>query len=128
MLKRVTKVTSLLVAAASIVSIVPVMAADIKKFDAKEGTIYNAIVKGGGKAIIDGEINGEDEAIYYVAGGKYTKLDNASPGDEINDIVEDKYLKMNDGDYYIDLTNGEKTEKYIDQNIKDDRAEALRKK
>jgi len=128
MLKRVTKVTSLLVAAASIVSMVPAMAADIKKFDAKDGTIYNAMVKGGGKAVIDGELNGEDEAIYYFSGGKYTKLDNASPGDTINDIVSDKYLKMNDGDYYIDLTNGKKIEEDIDQNLKDDRASALRKK
>ena len=128
MLKRVSKVTSLLVVAASVVSMVPAIAADFKKFDAKEGTIYNAMVKGGGKAIIDGEINGEDEAIYYVAGGKYTKLDNASPGDTINDIVSDKYLKMNDGDYYIDLKTGEKIDDDIDQNLKDDRASALRKK
>ena len=42
MLKRITKVTSLLVIAASIVSMVPAMAADYKKVTAEEGTVYGA--------------------------------------------------------------------------------------
>ena len=65
MLKRMTKVTSLLVCAASIISMVPATAADVKKYDAQEGTVYNAKAKGAG-IYIDGEINGKDEAcIFY---------------------------------------------------------------
>lgn len=127
MLKRVTKVTSLLVIASSIVSMVPAMAADIKKLDANEGTIYGAKVKVG-KLFIDAELNGEDEAIYYIKDGKYTKLDKAEPGDEITELIDDRYLEMAQGDYYIDLTTGKRTDEDIAGNKADDVATTLKKK
>ena len=43
------KVTSLLVAAAAIVSIVPANAADYTKIDSQEGTVYNAVAYKDGK-------------------------------------------------------------------------------
>jgi hypothetical protein len=81
MIKRVTKVTSLLMVAASIVSMVPDIAADYENVETQEGSINSAVASGNGKFIVDGEINGEDDAFYYVSDGKYTKLDYAESGD-----------------------------------------------
>lgn len=115
MLKRATKVTSLLVIATSIVSMVPVIAVDIQNFDAQDGTIYSAVSKGGGIFIIDADINGEDEAIYCYKDGKYTKLDDAKPGDTISDLCENQYVEMEDSNnnyYYVDITTGKETDAY----------------
>ncbi|MDR3594391.1 N-acetylmuramoyl-L-alanine amidase family protein [Clostridium sp.] len=115
MLKRSTKVTSLLVVAASIVSMVPAIAADIQNFDAKDGYIYSAVSKGGGISIIDAELNGQDEAIYCYKDGKYTKLDDAKPGDTISDLCENQYVEMKDASnnyYYVDITTGKETDAY----------------
>lgn len=114
MIKRVTKVASLLAIVSSIASMVPAMAADIKAFDVQEGTIYNAVSKGGGIFIIDGEVNGEDEAFYCYKDGKYNKLDDAEIGDTINDVCEGKYLELtgNHGVYYVDIATGKETEEY----------------
>lgn len=129
MLKRITKVTSLLVIAASIVSMVPAMATEAKKIEAQEGTIYSALAyyTDAGLYFIDAELNGENEAVYSVKGGKYTKLENIEPGDKITDFVDDKYLEMDDGDYYVDINTGDK----LNDIVKDhryDQALTLRKK
>jgi len=114
MLKRFTKVTGLLVAATSIISMVPTTAAEIQNFEGKDGTIYDAVSKGGGVFILDADLNGEDEAIYSFKDGKYTKLDDAEPGDKINDLIEGKYLELigSSGVYYVDITSGKETEEY----------------
>lgn len=108
MLKRITRFTGLLVSIVSVVSIMPVYAADYQKLDAQDGTIYYAKVKGNG-IFIDGEINGQDEAVYWLSeDGKYTKL-NIDTGSTINDSLLSKYLEINTGssDYtYLDMTNG----------------------
>jgi hypothetical protein len=114
MLKRITKVTSLLVAA-SIISIVPAAAEDVKRYPIEDGKLYHARSELYG-TFIDAEINGEDEAVYYVHDGKYTKLDGATPGDTIDDLIDDKYLKMDNGDYYVDITTGERIDEDIDGN------------
>ena len=41
MFRRSTKITSLIVAAASIATMVPAMAADVKRAEDYDGTVYN---------------------------------------------------------------------------------------
>jgi len=130
MLKRTTKVTSLLIVAASIVSIIPAMAADVKKVAGEEGTVYGAKSNADGTFYIDAELNGADEAIYSYKDGKYTKVNGADAGDTIGDVVSydgKNYLQMNDGSYYVDLKTGETKDDDIIANIDDDAATALRK-
>ena len=112
MLKQSTKVTALMVVAASIISMVPAVAADVKKVESQDGTVYYGKAKGNGIFIIDGEINGKDEgSVYYVADGKYNELKNADSGADISgDIFQNKYVEFDGGDYYIDVTNGDKTD------------------
>jgi len=129
MLKRATKITSLLVTAASIVSMVPAMAADVKKVAAEEGTVYQMKVDGP-TTYLDAELNDKDEAVYTYKDGKYTKLDNAEPGDTFGDIYKydgKTYLEMADGDYYVNVANGEKTDEDIKGNVDDDAESAARK-
>jgi len=130
MLKRVTKVTSLLAVAASVISIVPAMAAtDVKKVEAQDGTVYIATAKGNGLFIIDGDINGKGEdAVYYVADGKYNELKNANSGDADGELFQNKYVEFDDGDYYIDPVTGNKIEEKLSENWHDDITTAVRKK
>ncbi|MBE6089705.1 MAG: N-acetylmuramoyl-L-alanine amidase family protein [Clostridium beijerinckii] len=126
MIKRMTKATSLLVAAAAIISIVPAHAADYKKIDSEEGTIYNAVAYKDGKFYIDGEVNDKDEAAYYLADGKYNNLSDIDSGADIN-VYGSKYLDVQDGDYFVDLDNGSVTDESIKETAEDDAASALRK-
>ncbi|AQR98186.1 N-acetylmuramoyl-L-alanine amidase family protein [Clostridium saccharoperbutylacetonicum] len=130
MLKRITKVTSLLVVAASIVSMVPAMAVDVKKISADEAIVYQGISIGDGTFYLDAELNDKDEAIYLYANGKFAKVDGAEAGDKINGLVtynDKKYLEMDDGDYYVDLKTGEITHEDILGDIDDDAELAVRK-
>lgn len=127
MLKRMTQTTSLLIAAAAIVSIVPAHAADYKKIDSKEGTIYNAVAYKDGKFYIDGGINDKDDAAYYLANGKYNTLSNFDSGSSV-EAYGSKYINVEDGDYFVDLDNGTVTDDSIKEDAQDDTASALRKK
>jgi hypothetical protein len=127
MLKRITKTTGLLLCAASVISIMPAKAADVKKIEAQDGTVYNAIAKGTG-IYIDGEINDKDEAQYWIsADGKYNGIDGLDAGDAAQDLLLNKYLEI-DEDTMVDIT----TNKVIDDNtradLQDDVATTLRKK
>ncbi|NRT78933.1 N-acetylmuramoyl-L-alanine amidase family protein [Clostridium beijerinckii] len=126
MLKRLTNATSLLVAAAAIISIVPAHAADYKKIDSQEGTIYSATAYKDGKFYIDGEINNKDEAAYYLANGKYNNLSDIDSGSS-SEIYGSKYVNVENGDYFINLDNGSVTDESIKENAEDDAASALRK-
>ncbi|OOM76052.1 hypothetical protein CLPUN_29000 [Clostridium puniceum] len=117
MLKRYTKITSLLIIAASIVSMVPAMAIEYQMIKSQDGVIYDAYSKAGGVFLIDGEINGdEDRAIYLLKDGKYTKLEDAETGDKIGDICQGKYLEMTESGtgvvYYVDITTGKELDDY----------------
>jgi glucan-binding YG repeat protein len=126
MFKRSTKITSLLVAAASVASMVPAMATE--KVDELDGTIYNAIAYKDGKAYIDGDdIEGLSEGAYYLSDGKYTELDDVDSGDEA-ESYSDKYVEVEGGDYYLDLETGKVTDDEIKDDATDDAATALRKK
>ncbi|MFW2488843.1 cell wall-binding protein [Clostridium chromiireducens] len=124
MLKRITKVSGLLVSVASIMSIVPVQAADYETIDAQDGTIYSATVKG--KCIfIDGEINGEYEAAYWVTeDGKYNKINGLETQDTLKDLLANKYLEIDEGsnDYtYVNITDNYKI---VDYDVRDDLEES----
>jgi glucan-binding YG repeat protein len=130
MFKRSTKITSLLVAAASVATMVPAMAAD--KIADKDGTVYNAIAYKDGKFYIDGDdlesVNDKD-GVYYLDGGKYTEVDDdIDSGDNVTGIYGTKYVEIEDGDYYVDLTNGKVTDDLLKGDDREDAASALKKK
>jgi roadblock/LC7 domain-containing protein/phage pi2 protein 07 len=125
MLKRANKITTLIVAAASIVSMVPAMAADtattVTKMETKDGTIQNAVAFKDGKYIYQGyKSDTDDNGVYYSAAGKDKILSglqdadfvdaqlNDSDHEGFNGTYEDKYAYFLDGDdeYLVDLTSG----------------------
>ncbi|MBN7573226.1 N-acetylmuramoyl-L-alanine amidase family protein [Clostridium beijerinckii] len=126
MFKRANKITSLLVAAASVMALVPAYAADVKKIDSEDGTVYDAVAYKDGKFYVDGEINDDEEA-YYVADGKFNKLEDVDSGDDA-DLFGEKYLDVSDGDYTVDLDKGSVTDDDVKGDTADDAASALRKK
>lgn len=129
MIKRFTNITALLIAAMSVITIVPVLAADVQKADAVEdGTIYSASCKGPGTYVFDGYFNDEENSIYYVKDGKHTKLEDAKTGDKIGDIINDKYLEFNDGEYYVDITTGKEFDEDIIGDLNDKIALDLKRK
>jgi glucan-binding YG repeat protein len=125
MFKRANKITALLVAASSVMSLVPAMAADYKKIDSQDGTIYSAFAYKDGKAYIDGAIDDKDDATYYVADGKYTALEDIDSGDSVTKFKN--YIDDN-GDYSVNLEDGTVNDNNIVEDTKDDVASALRKK
>jgi hypothetical protein len=126
MIKRMTKATSLLVAAAAMISIVPASAADYTKIDSQDGTIYNAVAYKNGEFYIDGAVNNQDDATYYLANGKYNALSNVDSGSSA-DAYGANYVDTQDGDYFVDLDNGQVTSDSVKSNAEDDAASALRK-
>lgn len=130
MIKRMNKVTSLLVAAAAVASIVPataVSAADYKKTETKEGTIYSAVAYKDGKVYVDGNVkDGENDGAYYLSAGKYNDLSDIDSG-ATTEMFGDKYLNVDNGDYYMDLSTGKVEADDIEANSIDDVALALRK-
>jgi len=126
MFKRANKITSLLVAAAAIVSIVPASAADVKKVDSQDGVVYNAVAYKGAD-LVDGEVNDNDGA-YYLKDGKYTELADVDSGSDYT-VYGEKYVKIDDGsDYNVDLSTGKVLDSDVASDTEDDAASALRKK
>ncbi len=130
MIKRLNKVTSLVVAAAAVSSLVPAtgaMAADYKRIQSEDGVIYSAVAHKDG-FVIDGSIVDEDtDAVYYLSNGKYTELEDIDSGAEF-DLYGDKYVSVDDADYYVDLTTGKVTDDDVAEDAHDDAQVALRKK
>lgn len=125
MLKNSTKITSLLVAAASMATMVPAMAATEMK--EKDGTVYNAVAYKDGKFYIDGEID-DNNAVYFLNDGKYTELDDLDTGDDVV-VYGEKYAKVDDGDAYVDLSNGKvNDDDDLESDDKEDAKNALEKK
>jgi len=131
MFKRSNKITSLLVAAATVVTLVPtsVSAAEVKKIESKDGTIYNAASFSNGSYYIDGKINNDgNSAVYYVSpDGKYNELNDITSGADAYNFAA-KYAFIDNGDYAVDMTNGTVIDDDVKENILDDAGEALRKK
>jgi len=126
MFKRANKITSLLVAAASVMALVPAYAADVKKIDSEDGTVYGAVAYKDGTALIDGEVN-DNDAAYYFADGKYTELEDVDSGSSYTEYG-DKYAKVDDGkDYNVDLSSGKVLDSDVASDDNDDAQTALRK-
>ncbi|SFD08050.1 N-acetylmuramoyl-L-alanine amidase family protein [Clostridium uliginosum] len=132
MFKRANKITSLLVAAAAVVSLVPATAAnaaDVKRIESKEGTVYSAKAYKDGSFVIDGDVKEKGtDAVYFLNAGKYTQLENVDSGSTFTGAYGDKYLNVDSGDYFVDLTNGKVTDEKLAENNADDASMALRKK
>ena len=114
MIKRMNKVTALLIAAASMISIVPAMAADstTSKLATKDGTIENAIAYQGGKYIYQGYTSDNaTDGLYYNGGDTDKALSDLSSAD-LNTTYADKYAFANNGSdqYLVDLTSGDESD------------------
>ena len=107
MFKRANKITALLVAAASVMSVVPAMAAT--KLATKDGTSDNAVAFSDGKYLYEGYRTSDDnKGLYYNAGDKDKMLDTATEIDPANGKYDNKYVAALDGSdqYMVDLSNG----------------------
>lgn len=119
MFKRANKITALLVAAASIMSVVPAMAAE--RLGTKDGTIENAIAFENGKYIFEGyKSDDDDKSIYYNDGSKDKQLEDIEDAD-IKGIYGDKYAFLDDAgdEYLVDLSNGKVTDDDVPEDKKD---------
>ena len=128
MLKRMNKITSLLVAAAAIVSIMPATGVNAaERLGTKDGTIEKAIAFKDGKYIFEGyKTDDDDKAIYYNDNSdKDKQLDDIEDAD-IESAYGDKYAYVKDGDdeYLVDLSNGDVS----DDETPDDKAENVETK
>jgi glucan-binding YG repeat protein len=130
MFKRANKITALLVAAASVMSIVPAMAADATRLGTKEGTIREAIAYDGGKYIYDGYRTSDDVAgIYYNGGDKDKavadledyKLQDASKYD-----TKYAYTEKGNDEYLVDLSTGKVVDDATAEEKKDSAQAKLR--
>ncbi|HBJ2621756.1 TPA: N-acetylmuramoyl-L-alanine amidase family protein [Clostridium botulinum] len=132
MFNRANKATALLVAAAAVISLVPatgVNAADYKRIESKDGTVYNAVAYKNGSFVIDGNVKDEDtDAVYFLNEGKYTELEDVDTGSDFDGTYGEKYLSVDGGDYYVDLTNGKVTDDDVKEDQIDEVATTLRKK
>ncbi|WP_252237969.1 N-acetylmuramoyl-L-alanine amidase family protein [Clostridium sp. VAP51] len=132
MFNRANKATALLVAAAAVISLVPatgVSAADYKRIESKDGTVYNAVAYKNGSFVIDGNVKDEDtEAVYFLNEGKYSELEDIDTGADFDGTYGEKYLSVDGGDYYVDLTNGKVTDNDVKEDTRDEVATTLRKK
>ncbi|MFT8348314.1 N-acetylmuramoyl-L-alanine amidase family protein [Clostridium saccharoperbutylacetonicum] len=129
MFKRTNKITSLLVASAAMASLMPTaaFAADFKKVESQDGTVYNAVAYKDGQFYIDAKINDKDETAYYLADGKYNELSDLAAGEDTA-TYGTKYANLNDGDNFVDLTNGKVTDETVDENTRIDAETSLKKK
>ncbi|MBW6410250.1 N-acetylmuramoyl-L-alanine amidase family protein [Clostridium weizhouense] len=131
MFKRANKMTALLVAAAAVVSLVPatgVNAADYKRIESKDGTVYSAVAYKNGAFVIDGNVkDGDTDAVYFLNNGKYTELEDVDTGSDFS-IYGEKYATVDTDDYYVDLTNGKVTDDSVAEDNMDDASVALRNK
>ena len=129
MIKRLSKFTSLMVAMTSITSLsmTGVNAAEYERIDYKEGSVYEAVTYKDGKFYIDGQLEELDnEGVYYLSDGKYTKLTDLDTGSEVEPYGA-KYLNIDSGDIYLDLSSGESVDEDLEQDDIDDTKVNLRK-
>lgn len=107
MFKRTNTITALLVAAATVMSIAPISAsaASSDEISSQKGDIYNAVAYKDGKFYIGGKPKSKDDAAYYLSDGNYSKLSDVDAEDKA-EVYGTKYVEVEDGDYYVDLTSG----------------------
>lgn len=108
MIKRMSKVTSLLLATAAVMSLAPATSASAAEFlQTKDGTIENAIAFDGGKYLFEGYKTQDDASGVYYNSGNSDKLLEDINATSI-DRYSDKYAKVMDGsdEYLVDLSTG----------------------
>jgi len=128
MFRRGRKATAFLVAAASVISMMPAsaLAADYTKVKDEKGIITKAVAYKDGKFYIDGEPKSKDESVYYLDGGKYSEIKKVDTGDDV-EIYGSKYLSIDNDEYYLDLSNGKLSEDEVEEEELDNVSEKLRK-
>ena len=108
MIRNSTKLTAILVAAASVISSIPAAAA--VKLGTKDGTIEKGVAFKDGRYLYQGYRSDDDDTgLYYNNGNRDKQLDDA---DEIDQKFDDKYVSALDGDdyYVVDMTTGKITD------------------
>ncbi len=127
MLNRTQKITALLLGAASAVSLLPTAAIGADKLDILGGSINNAVAFKEGKFYIDGEPEDKEEDVYYLSKNSYSKLKDLDVNSEIS-LYGSKYVNIDDGDYFLDLSTGKTDDKDMEEEDADDASNNLRKK
>jgi len=108
MIKRMNKVTSILIAAAAVISLIPATGVNAAtRLETKEGSIDSAIAFNSGDYIYDGYKTADDATgLYYNDGSK----DNLLKDINVSSMTKfgDKYAKVMDGsdEYLVDLSTG----------------------
>lgn len=118
MIKRLNKVTPLLVAVATISTMTPISAnaAEYERVSYEDGSINEAVAYKDGKFYIDGDIaDSENEGIYYLSDKKYNSLEDLYVGSDVN-LYGEKYLNIDSNEYFLDLSTGE----LVDNDIQND--------
>ena len=108
MIKRINKATSLLIAAAAVMSIIPATGVSAAtKLETKDGTIESAIAFNGGKYIYNGYKTQDDAtSVYYNAGDTDKQLEDFS-ADSMTKYGANYAQVMNGSDeYLVDLSTG----------------------
>ncbi|WP_160683889.1 N-acetylmuramoyl-L-alanine amidase family protein [Clostridium sp. C2-6-12] len=116
MIKRVSKATSLLLAAAAVMSLVPAASVSAaERLETKEGTIEQAIAFDGGYIFNGYKADTDETGVYYNKGDKDKLIEDLSSSDMAE--YGSKYAKVSDmsEDYLVDLTTG----KVVDETIED---------
>ena len=120
MKRRTNKIKSVLALAAivSVTGSMQVKAETYPRIPSEEGTIYEAAAYKDGKFYIKGETKEtENEGAYYLNRDKYIEINDIDIEREVYRTYLDKYIEMNYGDYYLDMSNGELSENNL---IEDD--------
>lgn len=118
MIKRLNKVTPLLVAVATISTMTTISAnaAEYERVSYEDGSINEAVAYKDGKFYIDGDIaDSENEGIYYLSDKKYNSLEDLYVGSDVN-VYGEKYLNIDSNEYFLDLSTGE----LVDDDIQND--------
>lgn len=129
MIKRMNKVTAMLVAAAAIVSVVPATAVSAAtKLGTKDGVIENAVAFNG-TYLFEGYKNDDSNSSVYFNNGSSDKEVEDNEDYTFGNFVKfgNKYLVAEDGDdYLLDLSTGKVTDDTV-EDLTDDAATALSK-
>lgn len=124
--EKTAKATTSLVVIASVFSAIPAEAESYKRIQDNEGIVYDGLAYKDGIFYIDGEVNQLGEGNFHLSDGKYIKLKKINSGDNFN-LYGEKYLEIENGDYYVDLNTGKIIDDNIEEDEKDDALTNLRK-
>ena len=124
--KKTAKAASSLAVIASVFLAIPAEAESYKRIQDNEGIVYDGLAYKDGIFYIDGEVNQLGEGNFHLSDGKYIKLKKINSGDNFN-LYGEKYLEIENGDYYVDLNTGKIIDDNIEEDEKDDALTNLRK-